>query len=512
MFVLMMALALGGPPTVMAQSPPAERTALDLSLDEAVKRALESNVNIAVERFNPDLSVQSVRGASGAYDPLLFSNISTTTRTSPGGNAFAGADKVDTDTLAYNFGANQLFKSGGLLSLRFNNSKTDTNSVFETFNPSYNSAFSLSLTQPLLQNFRVDNARQTLRVAKKNREISDVQFRQTVINTLSGVKQLYYDLLYAIDNLEAQRQSLSLAKKLLEENQIKVRVGTMAPLDVVAAESEVALREESFVLAENSLLEAEDALKASIFPRNDPVTWGLRINPTDHPTAEPVPVDGEAAVRNALDKRTDVVVARKNLEKADYSVQYFRSQALPQLDLVATYGTTGLGGTQLERDGFGGPIINTIPGGYGDALSDVVGRDFPTWTIGVNLSYPIRNRQAGAASAQARVSKEQALANFRRLELQVAQEVRSATRAVETNFKRVESTRAARVLQERRLDAEEKRFAAGMSTNFFVTQAQRDLIISRVAELRAVADYRKSLVSFERVQESGGGVSFAGGQ
>jgi outer membrane protein len=126
----------------------------------------------------------------------------------------------------------------------------------------------------------------------------------------------------------------------------------------------------------------------------------------------------------------------------------------------------------------------------------------------VNFSYSIRNRQGSAASAQARVSKDQALANFQRLELQVAQEVRSATRAVETNFKRVESTRAARVLQERRLDAEEKRFAAGMSTNFFVTQAQRDLIISRVAELRAVADYRKSLVNFERVQESGGGVGF----
>jgi outer membrane protein TolC len=140
----------------------------------------------------------------------------------------------------------------------------------------------------------------------------------------------------------------------------------------------------------------------------------------------------------------------------------------------------------------------------------VFGRDFPTWTLGFNISYPIFNRQADAAEARAEVTREQSRANLRRLEMQVTAEVRSAARAVETNLKRVESTRAARVLQERRLDAEEKRFAAGMSTNFFVTQAQRDLALAQVAELRAIADYRNSIVNFERVQEAGGGVSFSG--
>jgi outer membrane protein TolC len=187
-----------------------------------------------------------------------------------------------------------------------------------------------------------------------------------------------------------------------------------------------------------------------------------------------------------------------------------KNQELPQIDLVAAYGTTGVGGTQIEREGFGGPIIRTVPGGYGDALSDVFGRNYPTWSLGFNISYPIFNRQADAAAARAEVSREQSRANLRRLELQVTAEVRSAARAVDTNLKRVESTRAARVLQERRLDAEEKRFAAGMSTNFFVTQAQRDLALAQVLELRAIADYRNSLVNFERVQEAGGGVSFAG--
>ena len=182
---------------------------------------------------------------------------------------------------------------------------------------------------------------------------------------------------------------------------------------------------------------------------------------------------------------------------------YARSQLLPQLDIVGSYGGQGVGGTQLIRDGFGGPVIDTVPGGYGDALSSAFGNDFPTWRVGVNLSYPIRNRQAKAASAQARIDKEQALVAYRRLELEVAAEVRNAARAVVTNFKRAEATKAARVLQEQRLDAEEKKFAAGMSTNFLVVQAQRDLALAEVTEVQSIADYRKSLVTFDLVQEAG---------
>ncbi len=485
-----------------------DRPALELSLDEAVKRALENNTDIAVEKYNPEFSAESVRGALGIYDPFLSATLRQSRRTDPPSSAFSGGDKVKTDTFTYNFGISQYLPTGGSFGLSFNNFRQDTNNVFSTFNPSYSSTLSLNVTQPLLRNFRLDSSRLNLRVARKNREITDLQFRQTVVNTVANVKQLYYDLIYGMDNLEAQRKSLALAKKLLEENRIKVRVGTMAPLDVVAAESEVASREEGVIVAENTLLEAEDAVKRSIFPKHDPPTWDLRIVPTDRPTADtvgPGTVDTLAAINNALEKRTDLVAARKGLERADISLDHARSQKLPQVDLVASYGTTGLGGNQITRDGFGGPIINIVPGGYGDALSDVFGREFPTWSIGVNLSYSLGNRQAAAAAAEARISKDQAVANLRRLELQVASEVRSAARAVETNYKRVESTRAARVLAEQRLDAEEKKFAAGMSTNFQVTQAQRDLAVADVAELRAVADYRKSLINLDRVQEAGGG-------
>jgi len=492
-------------PTTLASPAPDGRPALELSLDDAVKRTLENNADIAVERYNPEDSDYTVRQLKGYYEPYVISTVGQRSNTQPASNAFAGAAAPQTKTLTYNFGAFQSLPTGGTFEVDFNNNRQTTNSVFSAFNPSFGSNFNLSLSQPLLRNFSIDSTRYQIKVAKKNQEISDVQFRQSVVNTVANVKSAYYDLIYALDNLEAQRSSLGLAQQLLEENRIKVRVGTMAPLDVVAAQSEVASREAGVIAAEASVSDAEDTLKRAMFTSNEPASWDTRIVPTDRPTAEQVQVDIPAAIQVATQKRTDILAARKGLENTEYAVSYARNQLLPQLNLSAAYGTAGIGGTAIQRQGLGGPIISTIPGGYGDALSDVFGRNFPTWNIGVNLSYPVLNRQAGASSARARIARDQQQASVHRLEMQITQEVRAAGRAVETNYKLVESNRAARVLQEQRLDAETKKFAAGMSTNFLVTQAQRDLALARVAELQAVANYRKSLVTFDRVQEAGVG-------
>jgi len=488
-----------------AQAPAQQAPTLELSLEEVVKRALENNVDIAVERFSPEAASESVRSAEGAFDFGTSAGLSQGKRSTPQSSVFSGAQKVDTDTSIWNVGASQLLKTGGQLNLTFNNQRQDTNNIFSTFNPSYSSTLTLNLTQPLLRNFKVDAARQQLRVSKKNKEISDVAFTQTVVNTIANVKQNYYELIYAIDALDAARKSLALAQKLLEENQIRVKVGTMAPLDVIEAESEVAARQVSVISAEANLLAAEDNLKRTIFPKTDGAMWALHLVPTDRPSADPMPVDEAAAIQRALENRTDIVQARLSLESSNYTVEYAKSLTKPGLDLVASYGMAGIGGTQIERDGLGGPIISEIPGGYGDALSSVFGFDYPNWSVGVNFSLPIQNRTAKGNQARARIARDQALASLVRLEMTIATEVRSAARAVETNFKQVDSTRAARVLQERRLDAEEKKFAAGMSTNFLVTQAQRDLRTAQVAELRAIADYRESIINFERVQQAGAG-------
>ncbi|HEY8152452.1 MAG TPA: TolC family protein, partial [Vicinamibacteria bacterium] len=457
-------------PTTLASPAPDRRPTLDLSLDDAVKRTLENNADIAVERFNPDSSDYNVRQLKGYYEPYVISTLGQRSNTQPASNAFAGAAAPQTRTLTYNFGAFQSLPTGGTFEADFNNNRQTTNSVFSAFNPSFASNFNLSLSQPLLRNFSIDSTRYQIKVAKKNWEISDVQFRQTVVNTVANVKSAYYDLIYALDNLEAQRSSLGLAQQLLGENRIKVRVGTMAPLDVVAAQSEVASREAGVIAAEAAVSDAEDTLKRAMFTSNEPTSWDTRIVPTDRPTAEPVKVDVAAAIQTATQKRTDIQAARKGLESTEYGVTYARNQLLPQLNVAAAYGTSGIGGTLIQRQGLGGPIISTVPGGYGDAVSDVFGRNFPTWSLTANLSYPVLNRQAGANSARARIARDQQQASVHRLEMQITQEVRAAGRAVETNYKLVESNRAARVLQEQRLDAETKKFAAGMSTNFLVTQ------------------------------------------
>lgn len=490
-------------PSALVSPAPDNRPVLELTLDETVKRTLENNADIAVERFNPQSSEYNVQQLKGYYEPYAISTVGKRSNTSPASNAFAGASNLETNTWTYNFGALQSLPTGGSFEIDFNNNRSGTNSIFQTFNPAFVSTFNLSFNQPLLRNMSVDSQRYQIKVAKKNYEISDVQFRQTVVNTVANVKQAYYDLIYALDNLDAQRKSLGLAQQLLEENRIKVRVGTMAPLDVVAAQSEVAGREANVIAAEASVADVEDTLKRAMFTDGDAAAWNTRLVPTDRPTGAPVTVDVPAAIQVALQKRTDILSARKSLENAEYGVSYAKNQSLPTLNFSAGYGTNGLGGTQILDPVTREPLVTPVAGGWGDAVSDVFNRTYPTWTVGVNLSYPVLNRQASANSARARVARDQQQASVHALELSVVQEVRAAGRAVDTNSKLVDSTRAARVLQEQRLDAETKKFAAGMSTNFLVTQAQRDLAVSAVAELQAIANYRKSVVNFERVQEAG---------
>ncbi len=212
----------------------AANTELRLSLDEAVQRALENNADIAVARFDPSLSEQNVFSAKGYYDPQLYSTLYHQSTDTKGTNAFSGGTTVNTKTDVWNFGAYLPVQTGGSVQLDFNNNKRDTNNSFTTFNPVYNSGLTLTLRQPLLRNFKIDQPRYALRVAKKNREISDVQFRQTVISTVAIAKDYYYQLIYSIDALGAAQKSLQLAQRLLDENEIRVKVGTMAPLDVVA--------------------------------------------------------------------------------------------------------------------------------------------------------------------------------------------------------------------------------------------------------------------------------------
>jgi outer membrane protein len=278
----------------------------------------------------------------------------------------------------------------------------------------------------------------------------------------------------------------------------------MAPLDVIQAQAQTATNRQALAQAEANRQTAELALKRMIVSGTDDPLWRQAITPIDRPTFRSEALDVEAAVRVALDQRSDLEAARKTIESNDITLRYLRNQTLPALDLTAQYGAVGLGGTQFLRatPSVTSPIIGTVPGGFGDALSTLTGRNFPNWNVALNLSYPLGTSATDATYARGRVQRSQSAAQLRSLELQIATEVTNAALQVTSGLTKYEAATSARELAETRLQAEQSRFEVGLSTNFFVVQAQRDLATAQNSELRALLDYRRGLVDFERVQSA----------
>jgi outer membrane protein TolC len=489
----------------------------ELRLSEAIQLALEKNLDISVERLNPQGVDFQIAALKNTYLPTVTSNLGQADRYQLPRDQLQGGDRVSTATTTYNVGFSQATPwYGGNFSLNFNNNLQDSSNRFATFNPAYTTGLTAQYTQPLLRGFMIDQTRQQLKITQINREIAEETLRATVTQTLANVRNAYWDLVFARSAVDVAERALSLADKLVEDNKARVEVGTLAPLDIVQAEAEAANRRQALAVAEATLQTAQLALKRYIVSGTEDPVWRMDLQPIDLPSLEPAPTDIEGAVRKALERRTDLINARKNLQSSDVSLRFFRNQTLPDIDLVASYGAQGIGGTVLRRAGLGSDVITeTIPGGYRDALRLLTNRDFPTWNVMFNISYNLFGSQAEAQYARARLQKNQAQARLRAQELQVATEVTNAALSVQSNLKRVEAAIAARELAERRLEAEQSKFEVGMTTNFFVVQAQRDLRDAQNSELRALADYRKSLVTFERVQEApgggGGGGNFGGG-
>jgi outer membrane protein TolC len=494
------------------QPPPG--TAVDLTLEEATTRALERNLELAVERLNPQTFDLSIARLRAAYQPTATSQFLQRAVTQPPTNQLNGGNIVQNDTTDFNAGILQALPwGGGDVSFLFNNRKQVTSNIFANFNPTYTSNFSLALTQPLLRGFLIDNTRQQLRVTAINRDISEIQLRGTIATTLSAVRNAYWELLYAIDAVEVARGSLTLAEKLVEDNQTRVEIGTMAPLDVVQAQAEAATRRQAVAQAEATWRTAELSLKRLIVNGTDDPLWRASLNPADSPVFAPESLNVESAVREALQNRTDLAQARRQIEANDTTMRFMRNETLPNLDLIASYGAQGLGGTQFIRQGsgLGSTVIGTVPGGYADALRTLTGISYPTWNFQLNMTYPLGASAAGANYARARIQLNQSTAQLRALELQVATEVTNAALQVESSLTRYDAATVARQLAETRLQAEQSRFDVGLSTNFFVVQAQRDLATAQNSELRALLDYRRAIVDFGRVQEApsarGGGIT-----
>ncbi len=488
-----------------------------LSIDEAVALALEQNVDLQVDRLEPQVQDYSISVARSGWTPILFSSLQTRNQTNPPQDIFGGAETITDERLNSQIGVQQLLPFGGAsYSAAWNSGRITTNNVFSSFNPQLNSQISLNYTQPLLRNFTIDATRQQVLVSRKNREISEVQLQQSIAITTRNVKNAYWDLVYANNNLAVQRQSLELAQRSFRDNRARVEIGTMAPLDIVQAEAEVAQREEGVILAEAAISRAEDRLRALISnPSDQPEFWNTRLEPSDPPAFQPVTVDVEAAVRSALATRTDLAATRKQIESNDIAVRYFRNQSLPDVNAVVNYSAIGLAGTQFDfGQGFPPEVLGQTQRGFFGALGDAFASDFPTWSVQLQVNYPIGASNAETNLARARLQNTQAQKQLQSSELQVTTQIRDLARNVQTNAKRIEATRSSRALAEKRLEAEEKKFQAGMTSSFLVIQAQRDLSQARNNELLATIDYLKSVVDYETSQQAplggaGSGVTVA---
>ena len=520
---MLMALALGGLHPARGVQAPASGVILPrgslqpsrpvrrLSVDEAVTLALEQNLDLRVERINPLIQDTLVAEARSVYAPTLSTTVIGDDRDSPAANIFAGGEVKVTDRFLQDSVdvVQQVPWMGGLYSARWNGTRTSTTNIFSTFNPILRSNLSLSYTQPLARNFRIDAFRHQIAVSSANRDLSEIDLRRIVVSTARTVRNAYWQLVFARSFLEVQRQSLALAEESLRNNRTRVEVGTMAPIDIVAAEAEVARNTETVIRAEADLERAEDQLRTLVFDPDIPDFWSMSLEPSDSPVLQAREIDVDDAVRNALVNRTDLDTLDKNLEKTDTNIRYHRNQQLPDVNLQVDYGLTGLGGERLVRTGgFPGMVVGREQKSFGSVLGDVFANEFPNWTVGVTVSYPLGTSAADANLERYRLERSRSEASRRSLELRIATEVRDAARSVRTNLQRVEATRTSRELAERRLEAEQRKFEVGLSTNFLVFQAQRDLATARNTEQQTILDYIRSLVDFDAVQEIplGGGI------
>jgi len=509
--------------TAQAAAQPQTESVRRLSIDEAVALALEQNLGIRIQRLDPQISDVGIAQARSFWAPNLSTTLARQSQTQQSTNAFSGSGtSIAIGSVSSQVGLSQTLPWGGGYAANWNGSHLSTTSLSTTFNPLLSSNINFQFTQPLMRNFEIDQIRQGVLASKKARDLSDIQLNGVITGTLRAVKNAYWDLSYAIANLKTQQQSLALSQQSLKDEQKRVEIGVRAPIDIVQAQAEVASNEERVIVAEAAIKAAQDNLRALVLDPGTQDFWTVTFEPTDVASFSAQAIDLDGAVRNALDKRSDLRSAKNSLEQSDINVRYYRNQVKPDVNANLTYITSASGGVQLSPVTdlaaiISGNATRTIVAdrGFGRVLGDIFQNTYPNWTVGVTVGYPLGGSTAHANLARVRLQYEQAQTQLRNLQMQVATQVRGAARNVQTNQQRVQSARASRELQEKKLEAEEKKLAAGMSSSFFVFQAQRDLALARTAEIQAISDYNKSLVDFEAVQQvplggGGGGITTAG--
>jgi outer membrane protein len=474
---------------------------IDLTLEEAVDRALENNLGLQSARLNPEIQDLGLEQAQAAFRPTFSSSLGYNNASSQSTSQLDGGARITTERNTFNFGLGQTLPwTGGRVTASFNNARTSTDNIFATRNPNFNSSLSLNYTQSLLSGRRTDQQRAALGTQVIQRRIVDIQFRGEAENVANQVRAAYWNLRSQIEQIEIQRRSLAQAEQLLENNRVRVRAGTMVEMDLAQAEVQVANAEQALLNAEIQWRAQELAFKRLLISGTRDPLWQQTVNPVDLPVFEERTVDIAGAVVEALERRTDVQAQREQRQVALMNLDVTRESTLPDLNLSAGYSLQGVGGDLFARSGLGGEPELVERGGYRDGLQSIANFETPSLNVSLNFSYPLGMQSGRANLERARLQLRQSDLSLRNQELGIETEVTNAGLSVNNAFLQLQAATRSRQAAERSLEAELTRFEVGASTNFQVVNAQDALTSARLAELRAVIGYVNALADFDRVR------------
>ena len=515
-----------------------------LSLNDAIKRALENNNDIEVAREDVLYQESQLRALEGIFDPFFSITPQIDKRVIPVQNIFAGAGtsgQVSNTTYSFNPAVTKQFSTGGgNYQVLFSNSRTKTSATNSTLNPYYSSNLSLNFTQPLWRNRSIDNNRRQIRIQRKRIDQSDADFRLRTIDIITRVQQAYWEVVFALRDQQNQLENLNLTRENLRNVEAQIAAGAKAPLERAEVQTELASRETALLTAVQNVSIAENSLKQLMFKDPTSPEWSSQITPSDSPAFSDAPVNLDDAIKDARENRPELRRLRLQADINNIDLQFFRNQTKPQFDLVGTVASTGLAGTAAATLPAGTPVplisgdpetqanaflLNQIQdiqrralfpiaespvilspalapsdlvGGYPKTLSNLGSLNTYNVTVGVSIQIPFKNKTAEANLAGATILRDQLLASMRSTEQGVEVDVRNAAQAVESSRRRVLSARSARVNAELQLEGEQRLYQVGRSTTFLLFQRQNALTNSRASELRAQTDYNKAIADLQR--------------
>jgi outer membrane protein TolC len=472
-----------------------------LSLDQAVRLAVERNESIWIERHGVAAASASIRSARGAYDPVLGLDWGWQKSTEPANSAFSDPLAPENESAGAGLLIRQLLPSGGELALRGRGARETTDAAFAPLSPAFDTRVGVELKQPLLRGFAIDAARLSNRVARADYQGASASLRRSLNETVAAVEQAYWALAAARLAVGVREEAVRLAEAQLGETRTRVQSGTVPGTELAQPRAELERRRGELLATRETVARKENTLKLLVFTDTDEDSWRAQIAPTDSVGVAVVPVDVEASLQRALAARPEVDAARSTVERRRAESAFARNAVWPSLQAVLSYDRFGLAGSRNPL-GPSAPLPPGLEGDLGRSFDRMGDGDFDAARLALVLELPLPNRGARGASVAARSMQLQAEAALGRVRKTIRAEVLDAAAALETAGQRIEAARAGREAAQVQLDAEADRYRTGLSTNFLVLTRQNDLSRARLDEISALTDYR--LARSEMARATGG--------